>query len=65
MDIGCVLELPTSTMRTIITNATKIKSSAESVILGSAVRIMKGKDKVMEKMERFLSVWIKVKGMCP
>lgn len=46
MDIGCVLGLPPSTVRTIFTNVAKIKSSTESVIPGSAVKIMKGKDMV-------------------
>uniref|UniRef100_UPI00358EA035 putative CENPB DNA-binding domain-containing protein 1 n=1 Tax=Myxine glutinosa TaxID=7769 RepID=UPI00358EA035 len=62
VDIGKVLGLPATTVRSIRTNADKIRECVQSVTPLSAVRITKRRDKVMNHMERSLSLWIEDQG---
>lgn len=54
MDTGHVLGLPPSTVSIIITEAAKVKFSAESMTPGFVVGIMKRRDMIMEDMEKLL-----------
>lgn len=58
VDISKDLGLKPTTVRTIHTNAEKIKRSARSINPASAARITKGRDSVMVNMERLLNMWI-------
>ena len=62
MDSSRTLGQPATTVRTIRANADKIKECAQSMAPLTAARITKGRDKVMDNMERLLRVWIKVNG---
>lgn len=55
------------TERTICANADKIRECAQIVTPLSAVSITKGRDMVMDNVEKLFKVWIdfKYRGTCP
>ncbi|XP_007056461.2 tigger transposable element-derived protein 1 [Chelonia mydas] len=58
VDIGITLGLTPTTVRTIRSNADKIRASARCVTPLSATKISRSRSSLMENMERLLSVWI-------
>ncbi|XP_061435172.1 tigger transposable element-derived protein 1-like [Lethenteron reissneri] len=62
VDISSDLGLPPTSVRTIRANAHKIREYARSVTTLNAARIIRGRDKVKDNMERLLSVWIEDQG---
>ena len=61
VNIGIALGLPPTTVRTIRTNAEKIKSSVEAVTPRNSTRISKSRDKLIENMEKHLNLWLEDK----
>uniref|UniRef100_S4R489 HTH CENPB-type domain-containing protein n=1 Tax=Petromyzon marinus TaxID=7757 RepID=S4R489_PETMA len=62
VDISSELGLPPTSVRTIRANAHKIREYARSVTTLNAARIIRGRDKVKDNMERLLSLWIEDQG---
>lgn len=58
LDVGRLLGLPESTVRSIRDSAEKIKKSAQSGTPGSAKKTSYARSSIMEHMERMLSTWI-------
>ncbi|KAK2578210.1 hypothetical protein KPH14_000944 [Odynerus spinipes] len=58
VDIGCALNLSTSTIRTILKNKEKIVSSATTTTATSVTKITRSRSSVIEEMEKRLSIWI-------
>ncbi|XP_057651162.1 tigger transposable element-derived protein 1-like [Diorhabda carinulata] len=56
--ISASLNLPTSTIRTIMKNKEKILSSATATTSSSATRITRSRNNIIEEMEKRLSIWI-------
>ncbi|XP_056639539.1 tigger transposable element-derived protein 1-like [Diorhabda sublineata] len=56
--ISASLNLPTSTIRTIMKNKEKILSSATAATSSSATRITRSRNNIIEEMEKRLSIWI-------
>ncbi|XP_035214767.1 tigger transposable element-derived protein 1-like, partial [Stegodyphus dumicola] len=56
--ISASLNLPTSTIRTIMKNKEKILSSATATTSSSATKITRSRNNIIEEMEKRLSIWI-------
>ncbi|CAH2327286.1 tigger transposable element-derived 1-like [Pelobates cultripes] len=58
VDIGADLHLPTSTIRGILKNKDKIRTSATTSIASSAKKITHSRSYALEEKEKRLSIWI-------
>jgi hypothetical protein len=58
VDIGRALGIVTSTIRTILKNAEKIKTSAKFTTALIATKLTHSRSNLLEKMECLLSIWV-------
>lgn len=58
VDIGNALRLPPTTVRSIRSNAEKIKACAQGVTPHAATRLTRHRSSIMANMERLLNIWI-------
>ena len=64
VDVAHALDLPGSTVRTILLRATKIKASAMTSLPGASLHVVKTRDAKLVKINKLLMGWIKNQARC-